>query len=253
MNKFSRALKSIIPAQFHLPLLFAYFKMQGKLDNEIFIEDTLYNTNERAIDVGANIGIYSYMLSKTFKNVEAFEPIKKCTKMLEKYAKRKNINIYYVGLSNETREQKLYIPLIDSRIENIALASVHDSGGERAILNVQMCRLDDYNFENVGLIKIDTEGNEVEVIKGAIKTIEKYKPTLLIEIEQRHLQGRTTIDDVFDFIQSLGYTGYYYDKKKLNSLDNFSLKNHQTDVLLEDKIQLKKYINNFIFIPQKTG
>ena len=52
---------------------------------------------------------------------------------------------------------------------------------------VQIKRLDDYSdIENIGFIKIDTEGFEDKVIAGARKTITEYRPILMVEIEKRH-------------------------------------------------------------------
>ena len=93
--------------------------------------------------------------------------------------------------------------------------------------------LDDFNFNNhISFIKIDVEGHELEVLKGAKKTIKKFKPNMLIEIEERHSNKKeqTTID----YICSLGYKSFVYDQKKLV----------QTSLINN----LEKF-NNFIFKP----
>ena len=53
--------------------------------------------------------------------------------------------------------------------------------------NVETKKLDDFNFLNkISFIKIDVEGHETEVIKGSLNIINKHKPILLVEIEEKH-------------------------------------------------------------------
>ena len=88
-------------------------------------------------------------------------------------------------------------------------------------------------FENsISFIKIDAEGHEIEIIKGAIKTINKNKPILLVEIEKRH--SKKKVIDSINFINSLGYKSYYFNEKEL--INTAILTNFDT-------------YNNFIFKP----
>ena len=67
-------------------------------------------------------------------------------------------------------------------------------------------RLDDYNFLNVDYIKIDVEGHELKVIKGAIATIEKYNPVIVIEENgSQELYNKGVKDDALNFLQSINY------------------------------------------------
>ncbi len=246
--KISKIIKAFIPHSFRLPIVYNYLKISGKLDDNIFIlKDNIYNYI-RAIDIGANKGTYSYALSKLFKNVESFEPITECTNLLKAYAfKKENITIYNVGLSNKNEDRRFYIPYIQNTNElNIGLGSVNDPGGERKVITIPVRCLDEYNFQEVGFIKIDTEGNELEVIHGAINTIKRELPVILIEIEQRHLKEHN-IADVFNTILSLGYEGGYFHKKTYYPLSIFSYELHQKPFL--NDIYSKDYINNFWFKP----
>ena len=71
---------------------------------------------------------------------------------------------------------------------------------------VHQKRLDDYNFLNVDYIKIDVEGHELKVIKGAIATIEKYNPVIVIEENgSQELYNKGVKDDALNFLQSINY------------------------------------------------
>jgi hypothetical protein len=51
----------------------------------------------------------------------------------------------------------------------------------RQLYTIDSKRLDEFTFNSIGLIKIDVEGWELEVLKGAVETINKYRPILLVE------------------------------------------------------------------------
>lgn len=48
--------------------------------------------------------------------------------------------------------------------------------------------LDSFNLSSLGLLKIDVEGNEIQVIKGAIETIKRFRPRIIIETHSKVLK-----------------------------------------------------------------
>jgi FkbM family methyltransferase len=246
MYKIKEIIKYLIPDAYNLPLRYFHKKLCGKLDYELIYLRSEVKGCYRAIDIGANIGIYSYSFSKYCKKVDSFEPVSEITRMLKQYAEQsKNIKIYNVGLSNKSSRENIHIPYVDgTNIPNIGLASLNDFGVECKKIEIEICKLDDYSFVDVGIIKIDVEGHEYQVLEGAEKTIRKYKPFILIEIEQRHLVDRP-MNDTFDLINSFGYRGYFFHNKKKYSIDDFIYEVHQKPYL--NDIYSENYINNFIF------
>lgn len=241
--------KRLIPKSLDLPLRYYYKRLTGTLDFELTVLRDESPNCSVAIDIGTNIGIYSYGFSRFCKRVESFEPVAECTRMLKAYAEHREniITIHAVGLSNQAGNVNLYVPTIaGSSTPNVGLASVNDPGGGRVVMPIVIRRLDDYNFAHVDIIKVDVEGHELEVLEGSVETILREKPLLLVEIEQRHLKGRT-IEDVFGFILSLGYSGGYYFKKRYYPLESFSYEIHQKPFL--ENVFSSGYINNFIFRP----
>ena len=72
---------------------------------------------------------------------------------------------------------------------------------------IKMKKLDDIEIRNkIGLIKIDVEGHEKNVIQGGIETVKNNKPVLLVEIEERHT--KTSITEIITFINSIGYKAF---------------------------------------------
>jgi FkbM family methyltransferase len=143
---------------------------------------------ETAVDVGSNVGLYTYSLSRRFKQVFAFEVNDAITTHIEKYNPG-NIVLNNCGLSSATGNAKLFVPAAHGQTLT-GWGTVH-----REILPTEFsvtekaCRLaalDDFALTGVGFIKIDVEGHEVEVLKGAAKTTEQFRPVVLIEVRYQH-------------------------------------------------------------------
>ncbi len=249
-----KKLMKLCPKSVRIPVKYHYQKVRKRLEKEILYLDKLLMDGKRAIDIGANEGLYSYALSKICEVVEAFEPQSWCTEAIIDYSEAhgRNINVYNVGLSNFNGSLNLYIPSKDDSDSGLVtgLASFRKMDENEHCVEVPVRKLDDYNFQDVSFIKIDVEGHENKVIEGGCNTIAREKPILLIEIEQRHLTNQT-IDMIFEQILSFGYQGSFLYKNSLVALSNFSYKENQE--LFLDNVYNEEYIRNFIFQPVSTG
>ena len=67
--------------------------------------------------------------------------------------------------------------------------------------------LDGLALDDVSAMKIDVEGAEQEVLRGALDTLRRCHPVLSIEIEERHRAGSTR--DVPELLRTLGYRGFF--------------------------------------------
>jgi FkbM family methyltransferase len=251
MRAIKNFLINIFPKQFRIPLRFTFWRLTGKLEDEIFILKDLVGDCKTAIDIGANEGIYSYALSMLCERIEAFEPQPWCSEIILAYSQfsGSKINVHTVGLSESTGRLTLHIPIVGGRV-NTYRASFNKAKEEDKFITVPVHKLDDYHFENVSFMKIDVEGHESQVIKGAKETILREKPVLLVEIEQRHL-GNKPIESVFNEITKLGYKGSFLHKGKLISLSEFSYDKYQKqfDDNASGSNVNQEYVNNFIFRP----
>lgn len=243
---FKKISEIIIPIRYQLPLRYLYLKNTNKLDEEMFFVSSLLNNKRRFLDIGSNVGIYSFHFKNIFKNIDAFEPLIEVTHRLQSI-QSKSLTVHNVALSNKIGELHFYIPLAGGKIVP-QLASLEKRDDDCEIRTVKVDTVDHYNFDDVDLIKIDVEGHEQSVIEGAVKAIKRNMPILIIEIEQRHIKNN--IEKVFKSILNLNYSGFFLQKGSLTSLNEFSYELNQKP-FLED-VMNKDYINNFIFIPNKN-
>lgn len=202
--RFSRKLESLeklIPKQYRLPIRYYGQRTLGALEVEMRYLPQLVDSSHIAIDVGANKGVYSYALAKYVKHVYCFEPISELCDYLGNY-KTDKLTIINSALSDGEGRLVLNIPKRDGRQVTTRASLVRSSDGELREVNVE--RLDSHGFENVGFIKIDVEGAEEKVVIGAIETIKRYKPVLLIEMFYTNYQGERC-SEIFNFLVGLGY------------------------------------------------
>lgn len=231
----------LIPKRYRLPLRYIYARLSGTLEDELVVLERLIYNNRVAIDIGASVGLWSYRLSKLFNKVEAFEPIPQCVKELKAYGK-KNITVHNVGLSSAQGKLELHI----LRGSSHGCGTFGNISEEHETISVTVRTLDDYAFTNVSFIKIDVEGHELDVLKGAEATIIREKPVMVVEIEQRHLTYDRNI--VFQKIIDFGYEAYYLEHGELRPYAELSEQAHQE---LPGKDPLpESYVRNFIFKPR---
>ena len=239
-------LRDALPSALQVPIKYFWNKCNGILEPELVLLPLLVSNEERAIDIGANRGTYSYELWKIGARVTAFEPNPACYQVLAAWASRKaSIDVHAVALSSAAGEAVLNIPIDEHGLTHEASASLIQ-GHSRAGLavSVPMSMLDHFGFSNVDFIKIDVEGHEFEVLRGAKGTLESSFPSVLIEIEQRH--NLMPIETIFNDFESLGYQGYYFQNHTLLPLSSF---NKVKDQSLENFGKAgSRYINNFLFL-----
>lgn len=203
------------------------------------------------MDVGANVGAYLFTLENYLKpeNVFAFEPNRQLYKRLKRLFPK--VNLSSVALSDISAVSEFKIPIINGEkvhTRGTLQTSIKEKNEERTILQkVEVKPLDELklNFQTLDFIKIDVEGNEMQTLRGARKTIEKFKPILMVEMEQRHHK-----ENLWTLISEVANWGY-----SVNYLDRESL---QPKILTEEFLKLqnpdnvknyKDYINNIIFLP----
>jgi FkbM family methyltransferase len=151
---------------------------------ELTILSQLVPRGGTAIDVGANQGVFAYALAGIADRVVAFEPNPDYA-FFARWMLRGRAEVHRLALSNETSRRTFYVPISEQgMVLHLAgsLKRTHSQFRNIKTYDVQVCMLDDFKLANVRFIKVDVEGSEREVLDGARSTIERDRPTLLLEI-----------------------------------------------------------------------
>jgi len=151
------------------------------------------NEGEAFVDVGAHIGLWTTYVGRHGERVYAFEPNPITFKILQGNIKRyPNIISWQVALGDEEGVQELYLHN-RSCLDGLRVMTTEYTGRK---VTVEVYRLDSLNsLESIGLIKIDTEGYEEQVLRGAKEIIKRDKPRIIIEVHRglRPLQEEVRI------------------------------------------------------------
>lgn len=224
---------------------------QSEFDAELLLLEFFSNTNTVFFDIGANKGEYGFYAEKIInpKNIYLFEPEKRLHTQLKAIFSK--CNVLNIALSNTIGKRQFKIPIINNKLDNclssLETDRVEENETNAIIYEVNTNTLDNFvNQTNISpsLIKIDVEGHELSVIKGAENTINKNKPTLIIEIEQRH-HANFDVNELFNNFKNLGYNCFYYSKQYAQLFSYEEKKYLTNDVSF---FGTKNYINNYIFV-----
>lgn len=177
-----------------------------------------------ALDVGGNVGHIAFFLSKHAEKVYTFEAVDAVFQQLEKVTQRApNVIPERCAISNFCGEADFFVD--HNRLSNSGLHHVGDVDvsfkpkTEFKTKKTVVKSIDSMQLENVGFIKIDVEGSELDVLKGAEETISKNHPDLLVEIFEPFCKYPAR--DIFEFCIGHGYDCFYYNSQ-LQTLEKAS-------------------------------
>lgn len=195
---------------------------------EVNLIKQLVNNNENIIEVGSNIGTHTIPLAKHVSNggqVFAFEPQSQNYKLLLDNINDNEIkNVEVSKLALSSKEGEAFMNKFDeNKTSNFGDARIFSDNNEN-YEKVPVKTLDQIYYDktqenfSVKLIKCDTQGQELNIIIGAKKIIDKYKPYLYVENDDVH-----TSKNLIEKIKSMGYVMFWH-KPPLFNPNNF-LKN----------------------------
>lgn len=143
-----------------------------------------HKTQNVIIDIGANIGNHSSFFARhlDYTHIHAFEPFPKNIQLASENlaAYKDRVTLHPFAISDCESLQILY----NSESNNhggYSLEQLSDGRSFPVMDMIQTRTLDSYNFENVTLIKIDVEGHENSVLRGAQDTLRRCKPVIFLE------------------------------------------------------------------------
>jgi len=226
---------------------------EKNVEPELLLLPFLIKKSSAFIDIGSNKGLFLFSALRFLdpSQIFGFEPNPLLFKKIKNVFKK--ISIFNCALSDKNGEAVLTIPFTKDQPDD-SLGNIDNSEISENAFNfkVNLRTLDDceknLSGKTIGLIKIDVEGHELDVIKGAEKMIQKYQPNLIVEIEQRHHKENVK-KIIEDLMQKFSYRVYYFLPVQ-NKLIDFSA---ETFIYQETAdFGTINYVNNFIFISLKN-
>ena len=233
--------------------LWTYNLLKSKSESELALVAILCRPNQIALDIGASRGLYSARMAIWSKEVICFEPHPSSSRLLKETVAKvfPSMTVHSVALSNQNGLESFKFEFLDPGRSRIIYTD--SEKGNFGVRMVPVKTLDIFQLGNISLIKIDVEGFEFEVLEGALETIKKSRPAIIIEIEERHREG--SFGRVRNFLRELNYTGIYLENGIISTLDNFDLESLQNATNAPTSRGGYKresvYINNFNFLPEE--
>ena len=155
------------------------------------------NRTGNAIDIGAHVGFWLKDMCNHFDYVYAFEPIEEVRHCLSRNVTAMNYKTYSFGLGAKN-------DVINVNYNPTETGNTHASKDGNQTITIR--KLDDMNLPKIDYIKVDTEGFEIEVLKGGENMIKEYKPFIHVEVKERILQKQgISSNDVVDYLTSINY------------------------------------------------
>lgn len=162
--------------------------------------------NTQVLDIGAHIGVHTIYFAQLLAGqgrVLAFEPQKKLFSELNANlaANRvQNVKTFPFAVGDESGS----VEMNARRRENEGATSI-GQGGDRA----RLVTIDSLRIKNVSFMKIDVEGYEDRVLRGALRTIQASRPVILLEImcsdDRKRPEVKARVEEISAFLSSLGY------------------------------------------------
>ncbi|MFM9451538.1 FkbM family methyltransferase [Streptomyces europaeiscabiei] len=203
-----------------------------------------------AVDVGGWYGPWTRRLARRARHVVTVEPVPRLARLLSSTAPS-NVRVVQAAASDHPGTARLWLPPGDDGgrgVSSLVRRDIH----ARA-LDVRLLPLDGLGLTDVGFIKIDVDGNELAVLRGASGLLTRDRPALFVELEAR-IQPITPVVDLLD---GLGYAGWVLPARTWLPLVPATLEAHQertshraSQGLLRRVLPFAgRYVNSVLFLP----
>lgn len=205
------------------------YPIERELVSSIYDKETswvikrIVRANEVCLDVGANIGAISFVLAKQVQpngQVFAFEPNKV---IYDRLTNNINLNKKYqdiikpINLGLSDQEGSLLWREDENNLGNGGCLNIEQNWGKEIKVTTIDYFLVKHTINRIDFIKIDVEGMELEVIKGAQQSLISFKPTIYYESrkEFEEIRNRPVLQEIEQLLLSIGYNLYQISKDQL--------------------------------------
>ncbi len=220
-----------------------------RFEPEIRRVDEVCGRGGTMVDIGAWYGPWARRLVRRASRVVVIEPTP-----LHEVLRRTlppTADVIAAAASDVSGEAEIWLPSPDGAARG--LSSLHRRDVHGTSVKVPLVTVDGLGLRGVTFIKIDVDGHEIPVLRGAAQTVRRDRPRLLIEVEQR-IQP---VEDVTGLLASWGYRGWVLPGRRWVPAGDFPLAAHQAETVYAADRGLARrlawpfprYVNSVLFLP----
>jgi FkbM family methyltransferase len=169
-------------------------------EREFDLLETFVRPGDWVIDVGANVGHYTVRLAQLVGpsgRVLAFEPVIETLELLATNVRRlrlRNVTLLHAAASDGLDIAHMEVPKFGTGMDNYYRAQITGSGGDFGVMTLPIDCL--VLPHRVSLVKIDSEGHELSVLRGMRRLLTSDLPNLIVE---------DSVPELTAFLQDMGY------------------------------------------------
>ena len=234
-------------------LLARAIKYRYKLDPaELAFVLSAVRRGQTVLDLGAHKGGYTWWLARAVGRsgrVVCVEPQRNLADALKSVmANRPQVHVEWAAVSETTGTGRLSLRA-DGSSHGASIVGFDGEEGKKArTVEVPTVTLADlaqrHSLGRIDFIKCDIEGHEGAVFAAASALIERDRPTILVECEERHASGpHAGVSGLVRLFEPMGYRIRFFHSGRLHAVETFDASKHQT-------YGQGEYANNFVLEPQ---
>ena len=243
MKKYLRKVENFLRLQKHVTM----FPERELSFMKLFASDEF----DVALDIGANRGYVSWVLSSCSRVVHAVEPQSSmCNYLLDVLPI--NCELHHVALSDSVGTAELSIPVkggtsvtAEARINTTQADPIADAQIE-AVSVTTLDSLADSIDGSIDFIKVDVEGHEARVIAGGHQTLTKHKPMLMVEVEERH---GAEVEKLFETLYNYEYQSFVLTNGILTLVSPMEYLARQRG----SNVESSDYLSDVFFVSEEKG
>lgn len=232
MKKIKWLALNILPESFLLKFKKIYYvrslkKFSEMNEPDLAIVKLIVKPGDHVIDIGANIGWYTKILSDLVGSqgrVYSIEPLPPVFELLSFCVKKlnlRNVELLNCAISEEDGLAMMEVPKYENGGDNFYRSKIVDGENLDPSLRhykVNLKSLDSLFSalsERISFIKCDVEGHELQVIKGGRKVISNFRPGWLVEISGNPTNKESNSFEVFTRFEKERYGAWWFNGKQL--------------------------------------
>jgi len=200
--------------------------LEGDRGEMLILDEMLRNDKSQVFfDIGAHVGIFSLFAAKRIPDgrVHSFEPLEKHLKRIRSNIKLNSFNnilVRSVIIGEKEGREDIHVPIprksddpLNSGSGGTSIIPSKEDNSSHETYTIDKSTLDIYvksnDIERIDIMKIDVEGAELNVLNGARKSICRFRPHVLMELDKRYLnRAGKSVEELLDFWDQYDFSVY---------------------------------------------